>query len=527
MGNFPSVNLAVTVSAPVTVKSYQQHALITFVPSTTDFMNGFLAAPAQKDVVFKDPNTLETLVIKLPAVGWEGKLTALGATSDEPLWHAINGHFNPKTVPDENGIAQPTVIPDVVYIGRRTSATVTIKTLTYTTNTIGSTTYYVLPAPFIFGDNPEPNVGALAIFTVDADGILTPTQLATDFQTQFNAAVDPSIAVAAPGGPGESTVTSAAAGYPIVIVAISTNPGPTVTQTDDTSVLADAYYDDLEEMKQAAEIGIPNDPLSVPMRRWYWITDLQQNDLVNAQGFDWAQDQGALFPIRDYQYHGWSGSALNFSALAANSPAQLAQQANGGDGWSRGSVWHHNEWEFIVPCEYGRCIGYEPGEVNFGTKVLYGANSDAKISPRDYGDAENLAVERTFNYYSAEGTRGMTKWGYLADGSYIDRKWTEDWIRRTGYDALIAFMQRNNILTFTDDDIIRGQGIIKGVVAACKAVDPNKVTVTFKRRAALDPNDIANRRYVDYAVVAGGRGVINMFGTPTNPILITVVENLV
>jgi len=198
-----------------------------------------------------------------------------------------------------NGVASPVTISDELYIGRRTSAVPTVKLLTYTTNDEGSTTYWVLPAKYIFGNNPAPNKGALAIFTVAADGILTPTQLATAFQVAFNAAVPATIAVAAPGAnPGESTVTSAAAGYPVVILVKSSNPGPTVTQSDTTVNVANAYSTDLQEMVNAAELAGEANPLAESVRRFYWITDLQANDVVNAEGFAFVDAQAMLSPIR-------------------------------------------------------------------------------------------------------------------------------------------------------------------------------------------------------------------------------------
>lgn len=527
MGNDQSANVNASVVAPVTEKSYQQRALFSFVPSTVAFMNAFLALQASDDV-FIDADTMEPLVLRLTPSTWQGKLKALAALPSEPVWHAANAYFNPSAEPASNGVASPVTISDELYIGRRTSAVPTVKLLTYTTNDEGSTTYWVMPAKYIFGNNPAPNKGALAIFTIAADGVLTTTQLALAFQTAFNLAVPATIASAAPGAnPGESEVTSAAAGYPIVILVKSSNPGPTVTQEDTTVNVANAYSTDLQEMVNAAELAGEANPLAESVRRFYWITDLQANDVVNAEGFAFVDAQAMLSPIRDYQFKGWSTDPENFDPLASSSPAQDAQAANGGDGWHRGVVYMHPRWEFAVAALLGRCVGYEPGGIQFSGRRLNNPGvPDAQIQPINYGDNEALANERKFDFYSSDGTDGMSKWGYLADGSYTDRKWTEDWLRRICTIELMRFQQVKEIVTYTDDDIVAGAGVIQATVATCLAVDPDTIVVTFKRRREVSANNIANRIYIDYFLVCGGRGIINQIGTPQNPVQITVIENL-
>lgn len=521
MGNVPIANIQAVVAAAVTAKSYQNRAIFTFVPSTSTFLNAYKAQAASDDV-FTDPNTGEALVMRLTFGNWMAKLKALGATSAEPVWHAVNGHFHPTGEPDSNGISDVITLPDFVYIGRRTSATPTIKTLTFTTNTEGTVVFDCFPAKYIFANNVPK--GELARITVAADGVLTVTQLATVFRTAFNLAIPSTIALAAAGGPGANTVTSAADGYPIVILVRSSDPGPTVTQTDDTSVIAAAYSDDMAEMRAAAEQSA--DPLVDAERRWYWWTDLQGNDAVNAQGFAYVDAQGLLFPVVDYQFKGWSTDPANYDPLASNSPAQNAQAANGGEGWHRSVVVMHPRWEFIVPVWLGRCIGYQPGEVNFADRSLYGSVPDAKLQKIDYLDNESTLKERFCDYYASDGPHGCSKWGALADGSYTDRKWLEDWVRRVGQDALRAYLQVKNIVQYTDADIEGGAGVLQNTLRLIPAIDPAAITVTFKTRREVDANNIANRIYIDYFVVCGGRGVINQIGTPENPIQITVIENL-
>lgn len=525
MGNNQLANVQAAVVAPVTPKSYQQRAGFTFSPSTALFETAFLALVASDDV-FVDANTMEPVALRLTPGTWMAKLKALGALPTEPVWRAANAYFNPSAEPASNGVSAPVTISDELYIGRRTTSAVpTIKTLTYTTNDAGVTTYYVFPSKYVF--TSQTPAGALATFTVTADAVLTVTQLATAFQTAFNAAVDPSIAVAAAGGPGESTVTSTADSYPIIILAVSSNPGPTVTQTDDTALVAGTYLADLLAITNAMERAGDTNPNAENVRRCYWWTDLQCCDAVNAEGFAFAEQQGALTPVRDYQFHGWSSDPENFDPLAASSPAQDAQAANGGEGWHRGAVFHHPRWQFDVPMWFGRCVGYEPGLINFSARRLFNPSvPDHQSQKIDYGDNESLAQERKFNYYSSDGTAGATKWGYLADGSFVDRKWTEDWIRRTCEEALTLFQQVNDIVTYTDDDIVAGAKVVQATVSRCFAVNPEQVTVTFRRRSEVNPNNIANRVYIDYFVVAGGRGIINQIGTPTQPVQITVIENL-
>ena len=526
MGNAPSVSIFTEVLSPLTEVPYLNHGLITFRPSTTNFNNAFIAS--NQTWMFRDPNTLQGLVAELTPNNWRSRLQSLGATPQEPIWIALQGLFSPQSVADATGARERIPLPDKIYIGRRTSAVVSQITVTFANNTAGRVRFRVNPSKFNF-----PTTGSLADVTVIADGVLTANDLAEDLRDQLNAIPEfsPLYLAAAPGA-GVVTITSLVAGFPTILDIQGTTPGPTVTQAVTTANVANAYRDDLVEMQRAAETDPSLDP---PSRKWYWITDLQGDDTVNAEGLAWVEAQFQLEIRKDYIFQAWSTTgnnsillggdlAGNFDPAAVASASQVAKAANGGLGWSRGSIIDHDRWEFVVPAMFGRCIGWLPGQVSFTSKVLFGATNASRMTGRDYGDDEVLSKDRTFNWYSAEGPRGSLKWGYTADGSFVDRVWLADYTTYIATVQLIQWMQLNQIIQFADDDIISGAGVIANAMARIPAITPETIVVTFLPRAAVSSNDIANRVYRFYASFADSFGIINEIGTPDDPITISLVD---
>jgi hypothetical protein len=75
-------------------------------------------------------------------------------------------------------------------------------------------------------------------------------------------------------------ITGDVAGYPLVLFIRSSSPGPTMTQVITTANTPGDYALDLDDIQAAAEFG---NLLDFPSRRFYWITDLQGDDEVNAR----------------------------------------------------------------------------------------------------------------------------------------------------------------------------------------------------------------------------------------------------
>lgn len=531
MGNAPAASVSVTLASNTPAVPYLNHALITFRPQDSTFATNFAAS--KQDWMFLSPTTNQGLVAELTPDSWQSRLKSLGADSTEPVWLAVDAHFNQLALANSQGTRERLTKPDKVYIGRRTSAAVSVNTFEFGTNTAGTVTITVNPAKFLYSSSTP--AGALAQVTVTADGVLTVGDLATAAAAALNALPDFAAHFSAAAALGVVTVTSLVAGYPLIIFVRSTTPGPTMTQAITTVNVASAYYDDLTEMQDAAEFGSLVDP---PSRKYYWITDLQSDDEVNEEGMEWVEDQadsGTYTPIRDYQFVSWSSSGSraitiggagvgNFNSTATASAAQTAQAANGGTGWSRGSVHDHDRFEFVGPALLGRTIGYLPGDVSFTSKVLYGGSVASRMAPRDFGDNETLTFDRTFNWYSAEGPLGSAKWGYLADGSYMDRKWTEDYVRYKITTRLIQWQQLNNIISYTNTTIAAGKAVIQAAMAEVPAVIPNTIGVTSLGRDEVNPANIVARVYYNYTGSGESGGVINRVGTPSDPIAIVISE---
>ena len=535
----PAVSIKTTVASPVTVVPYLNHALISFVPEDSAFASAFAASTAAW--MFADPNTLQGLVAELGPSNWQSRLQSLGAPTTEPIWTAMAAHFGPLAYPDANGNRERIVKPDVVYVGRRTSAVVSANTFTFDTNTAGRVRIRVNQAKNLYaGSTP---VGSLADTTVVADGVLTVADLADAAAAQLTALADFAAHFTATSDAVDTvTVTSLVAGYPLILGIRSSTPGPTVTQAITTANVANAYRDDLREMQAAAEFTDPGVVDEPQQRRWYWITDLQGDDVVNAEGLAFVENQAdtaSFNPPRDYQFAAWSTSGSrsitiagsqvgNFNPASTASASKAASTANGGTGWTRGSVHDHPRYEFLVPALLGRTIGYLPGDVSFTSKVLAGENAAAKMSPLGYGTNEGLTLgdSRRFNWYSDDGPgiTGMAKWGYLSDGSFMDRPWIADYVTHFATTDLLAWMARKNITSYTDVDIQAGAGIIEAAIAKVPAVLPDTIGVVSIARDAVNPANIVARVYFDYTGAGTSGGVINRFGTPSSPIPITITD---
>lgn len=533
MGNAPSVVADVVFASNTPAVPYLNHMLATFVPENTTFRTNF--QNSTQDWMYVSPDTLQGLVAEMGADNWQARLSSLGATSSEPIWTWLSAYWNPLAAPDPSGLRERVTKADVVYIGRRTSAVVSVNTFTFTTNTAGRVRIKVNPANYLY--SAQSPAGSLADITVIADGVLTVTQLADDAVAQLNALADFSAHFLASNVAGVVTITGDQPGYPLVLIVRSSTPGPAMTQAITTANVAGAYDTDLDELQAAAEFG---SLLLVPFRKYYFITDLQMDDVVNAEGMAWTEDQEDSFtPKRDYIFmsHSQSGDRLitiggsqvgNFNPLSTASAAANGKAANGGEGWTRGGVWDHDRYEFHVGALAGRCIGYLPGEVSFTAKVLQGsvAAAAARMQPRDYGDNESLSHDRTFNWYSGEGPGqdGSAKWGYLCDGKWIDDKWAEDYIEYQVRVDLLSWMQLKNIVTYTDVDIKGGEAVIAAAIAKIPAVIKESIGVVSLARDAVNPANIIARVYYDYTGTGSAANVINQMGTLSNPIAITILQ---
>lgn len=498
---------------------YLNAAMFTFNPSSAGFLAGF-----QAGAEFVDPLTGDGLAAELTVNNWESQLTAWGADSSEPVWQMCSAYFFALAVPDSQGFRSALTKPPHVIIGMRTRSTASVENIEFTTNTAGTVTFTINPSNNTFTD------GYLAQFAIVANGVLTVTQLRDNTVAGLNAIAEFAAQyVAAPVGvAGEFTITSLANGFPLIVDIQVTTGGPIMTQAVTTSIVPGDYALDLDDLRRVAEDQ--DDPVSgKPERRYFWITDSQLNDDINAEGFEWVQDEReATFP-RAYQFHGQSHDPLNFDPLSAGtSAAEVAAAANGGAGWNYASVVDHDKYEWLVAALFGRTIGYLPGAISFTDKQLYGSTRYAKMTPRDKADNASLADTRHFNYYSPEGPRGSFRWGFLADGSYWDRDWVAVFAKYYGEVELTSWKQQNNIVNYTDDSISAGAGVIKRALLRLPGIAalPDLLVVNFVGRQQVDPLDIANREYNSYEVFAGYAGPINRFGTVANPINFSISETI-
>jgi hypothetical protein len=535
VGNAPAVSVNPVVTTPVTTVPYLNRAMLSFVPQDSTFAAN-LAASSQP-WVYQSPTSLQGIAMELGPGTWESRLLSLGAPDDEPIWIACAAHFNPLGALDSSGNRNPLSIkkPDLLIAGVRTRAELSTNTITFTNATAGRVRVKVNESKFLFA-NDSP-VGALADVTIVADGVLTPTDLASALTLALNNTAAFATHFLATSALGVVTITAVEVGYPLIVSMMVSTPGPTMALADTTPHTPGDYALDLDDIQAATEFGELVDP---PQRRWYWGNDLQGSDAVNAEGMEWAETQfTGENPPRRYQFVSWSttGARLitvsgqqvgNFNPTSTESAAQNAAEANGGFGWSRGSVWDHDRYEFLVPALLGRTIAYLPGEISFTSKVLQGGVAAAKMSPRDFGDNETLTLgdSRRFNWYSADGPgqSGQAKWGYLSDGSFMDRKWLEDYLEYVVRVGLLSFMQERNIVTYTDEDIAAGKAVIERAIASIPAVIADSIVVVSLTRDQVNPANIVARIYLDYVGSGDSSGVINRIGTPEDPIAITITD---
>lgn len=520
MAKDPSVVIKGELLTPTEDSPYLNVGCLTFRPSTAQFLAGFIAGAE-----FVDPLTLEGLVAELTINNFESKLKAWGATASEPIYQNVQAYFFPLGIV-VNGTRVPARvdIPPRLFIARRTRSVNTQQTIEFTTNTAGTVRFTINPSPQNF------TAGWLFQADIVADGVLTVTQLRDAAVAALNAdAGFAALYLAAPVGIlGEFTITSLVDGFPLIVKIEVTTGGPIMTSAVTTANVPGDYALDLDDIQRVAEET--DDPTTgKPERRFFFISDIQGDSDVNAEGYEWVQDEREQTVPVDYEFHGLSRDPLNFDPLSAGtSEAEIAAAANGGAGWNYASVCSHDLYEWPVAALWGRTIGYLPGAVSFTDKVLRGSVAAARITPRSQGDNASLAAERFFNYNSPEGPQGSWRWGYLSDGSFVDRDWLTQYAVYKAKRSLELFKLARSIVQFTNDDINAGKAaIVSGLLELPAFANlPDEIEVTAVLRQDLDPVDITNRTYVDYTFRAGYGGVINRMGTTAEPIIGTITESL-
>lgn len=533
MGNYGTVNPKTEILTASNAKPYLHHMMASFVPSTAQFLNGIKNSEAA--YVVQSPVTNLGVAVALTPDTWAPRLKALGATVDEPIYQFMSGHFGQLLAQKPDGTRDPIELPDVAYIGLRTRAVVSKQTITFGTNTAGTVRIRVNRAKFI-EDEADP-AGALADVVITADGVDAVGVLATDTVAALNGVPGFAAKFLATSAAGVVTVTSLTAGFPLEIDISPSTPGPTMTTAITTANIAGDMALDLDDLQTAVELGTHLDP---PSRKYFWVTDLQRDDVVNLEAMAWAatqREEEVHNPPREYLFwaHSTAGSAVitragagigNFNTTATASLSQAAASALTGEGYEAASIAVHDRMEPVVANILGRTIGYLPGQASFTSKVLYGSTAASRVTPREWGDLEYLASvdERSFGYYSAEGTLGAYLYSPTPSRSYVDRVWLKAYSTYLIRLRVTQWMQRRNIVTYTDDDIEAGSKIAAQALAELPAIVASTIRVTFLRRRQVNPADISNRVYRGYAEFADTAGVINRIGTLAQPFPISLKD---
>jgi hypothetical protein len=519
MSQDPSVVIKSQVVQQSTARPYLNRGCVTFRPSTTAFLNGFIALAG-----FKDPGTGDGLVAELTINNYASTLRAMGAQEDEPIWQFVKGMYTQEPQRAANGTIVPITRPPSIFIGRRTSAVVSRQTIDFTTATAGRVTITVNPSRFLFAS------GALASVTITADGVKSDNDLRDEAFAALNAIPGfAAVFLAAAAVPdGQFTITSLSPGYPLIVKVTSTTGGPVMTNTVTTANVANAYRDDLIEIVTASEDQ--DDPITgKPERRFFFITDLQGDKVVNAEGYAYVQARRALTVPVDYQFHGLSRDPLNFDPTSAGtSEAEIAAAANGGQGWNYGAVMAYDLYDNFVANIWGMTIGNLPGSTMFASRVLYGSTPESRCQPRNQGENASLATTRRFNYYSPEGARGQTFNSFTSDGAHIDQDWLAQYARHLATEALIRWKGERSIISFLDEDIAAGAEVITFALLKLPVFArlADELIVEAVPVSQLSANAIAGRVYLGYSVSAVSGGVIERFGAIGDPILISISESV-
>lgn len=480
----PSVVFQTKLQKLLTAKLRHQRPLITFVP-TGGLVAGFTE-----------------LTLELSQNTWKVLLKARGGTETDLIWKALARFFAPATAPIGASAPNPAravTIPDVVVIGRRTTAEPTKWTATVSGTLDGA---YILGAVG-YGEVKFDAVGKTAAEIRDALG---------DAWNLLAALAG--VSTAADNGAAAVDITTDTEGFPLIVYASST--GSPITLVNATA--AGDYEADLDA------IVLDNDPTAKTGHFWA-IHDLQRDDATNLQGVNWCIDKKNADATKTYCYFGQSYQKNIPLANISNDPASvlktllvpLAEESN-----DRGSIWYHPYEDFEVCTLLGRCLGYNLGRINWAQRELIG------VTPADLGDNEVVATIKYFNFLSPESPKGNTKWGYLGSGRFIDDLQAEDILSYEGYTALLTLLVTEDALDYTDQGgISSGKSAI--VYALSKYAGPDygylladSIVVIAGKRADQPGIDLEQRRFVDYTVQAQRANLINRHGSETRPITLTI-----
>lgn len=513
MGADPSVVVNVQFVQDTEDVTHLQRGLLMFTAFDPTFEANYITAA----------NLYSGIALPFTRANYIGLLDAFAAPGDEPVRAQLGAFWRPRGAKNDNGNRPIVRIGDEVWTGRRTRSAVTEYLLTIGGGDpppAGTITITICPKGT--GDGEQRQLTFVAQELVIADGILSLAAVRNAAVAQLNGNADfAAIAVAAPGGAdGELTITTNTPGYPLVVSVASTVGGPTIVADKVSTHVAGNFELDFDDIRAAVEQNGP-----AAKREFYWCTDGQYDDDVNEEAFAYMDtlDADPSEP-EAYQYHGQSNSPLNFDALSAGtSPAEIANAA----GYKRASVVNHPYCENLVAAEYGRCIAYTVGNINFHGRELNGDDADAIMTQVNYGANEPLATDRFFNYYGDEGVAGMFKWGYTAESTtgserFWDQKWLEDILEFEIRQSLTRLQQSNDIIPYTDEGIAQGEAAILAAATAIPALITDTISVTSVPRREVNPSNLVSRTYVDYTVRAEAAGAINRFGTKAIPIAVTV-----
>ena len=139
----------------------------------------------------------------------------------------------------------------------------------------------------------------------------------------------------------------------------------------------------------------------------------------------------------------------------------------------------------------GECLPFDAGSQTWAFKTLRGQTPDAwTTSERATLEADNS------NHYTTVKAQGLTRWGTMHGGEYIDITRGIDWLTSRIQERILALKLANRKIPLTDSGI---QMVVTEVEAQLKLAEdqgvlaPGESLVTFKTVAQLEASDRASR----------------------------------
>lgn len=395
------------------------------------------------------------LYIEVTPSSWESALTAIGVTSSEDLYLALQDLFGQDDQPDR------------AYIGRRATPVALVRRFTISGNTDGT-------------------------YTITING----TAHAHVASGQTVAQIRDDLIALIQAGAQASRVTATNSGASTIDVTADL-PGETFTD----STLSSGGAAAITVATQTASVGPTEDVAAIRAQvdDWYWLLET-----TRASG-----NHRMLAAVTNTLRKFYWGQTLDAAAQAAGS-SDIGSELGALSYIRTALVWDDDDNDFVDAAWVGLMAPSPPGSASWHGKTLQGVTG---IVPT----GESFLATKRYNWLERfpAGSFSMTRHGISVGGQFVDVVVGRDWLHNLIQTRCIEAMR--NVPKIPYDE--RGAAILRAVVRAAlleaadaDLVQRDSIVVNVPTAASQQPADRAARFFAGITFSATLTGAVHSIG---------------